>query len=157
MSNLKIKDVATINPRFDKANYKIDTSVSFIPMAAISDKNYKIEKEDEGVLSKYLKGYTYFEKGDILLAKITPCFENGKIAIANISHMIGFGSTEFIVIRTNPKIILTKFLFYILRSEKFMALGKNNMTGSAGQKRLRRDFLENYPIILPSLEEQQNI
>ncbi len=157
MNKFRIKDLAIINPRLNRERHKADTVVSFVPMAAVSDKSYQIEKEETGILSQYAKGYTYFEKGDLLLAKITPCFENGKLTIAHISHEIGFGSTEFYVLRANPKMILAKFLFYILRSSKFKSLGKRNMTGSAGQKRLRKDFLENYQIVLPSLDEQLNI
>lgn len=157
MNKYKIKDISKINPSIDKSKHFSNSIVSFIPMAAISDVNYRIEHEIEGELSKYSKGYTSFEKGDILLAKITPCFENGKIAIADISHPIGFGSTEFYVVRVNPAMILTKYLFYILRSNTFLDLGKQNMTGSAGQKRLRRNFLENFEIPLPSMEEQKRI
>lgn len=157
MNKYRIKDVSIINPSFDKTKHPSNILVSFVPMAAISDINYRIVRKEEGMLSKYSKGYTYFEKGDLLLAKITPCFENGKIAIADISHAVGFGSTEFYVIRTNPKVILSKYLFYILRSHTFLALGKENMTGSAGQKRLRRDFLENFQISLPSINEQKII
>lgn len=157
MKKVCIKDVAVINPSFNKTTYPGEAVVSFIPMAAVSEKTGEILNEEEGPLAKYLKGYTYFKKGDLLLAKITPCFENGKITIADIKNEVGFGSTEFITIRTNNKLVLPKYLFYILKSKKFRFLGKGNMTGSAGQKRLRKDFVENFQILLPPLDAQEKL
>jgi len=93
----------------------------------------------------------------VLLAKITPCFENGKSGIAkNLINGIGFGSSEYIVLRASEK-ILPDFIYYFISSEKFKNLGKNNMTGSAGQQRITKDFVTEYKIPLPPLEIQKQI
>jgi restriction endonuclease S subunit len=108
-------------------------------------------------LRDVIKGYTYFRDNDVLLAKITPCFENGKSGIAkNLVNGIGFGSTEFFVLRSNKK-ILPELLYHFISDEKFIMEGKGNMSGSAGQQRLRADFVENHKVSLPPIKEQQEI
>lgn len=101
-------------------------------------------------------GFTYFAENDVLFAKITPCMENGKGAVAKGLHNgIGFGSTEFHVLRpisgkTDPYWIYTLTAF-----SKFRVDAANNMTGSAGQRRVPASFLENYQVSLPPLPLQQ--
>jgi type I restriction enzyme, S subunit len=125
-------------------------------MADVSEEGF-ISNHENRSLTEVYKGYTYFKKNDVLLAKITPCFENGKAAIAdNIPNEIGFGSSEFHVLRTNGE-ILPKYLFYALWNEPFRKHGSRKMTGSAGQKRIPTNFLKNYEIPLPSLSEQKAI
>jgi type I restriction enzyme S subunit len=101
--------------------------------------------------------YTYFADGDVLLAKITPCFENGKLGIAvGLRNQIGFGSSEFMVFR--PCAALDKeFLYYFLSRPSFRAEGAERMGGAVGQQRVPMEFIENYPIPLPPLPEQQRI
>jgi type I restriction enzyme M protein len=104
-----------------------------------------------------LTGYTYFRDGDVLLAKITPCFENGKAGIAqNLLNGIGFGSTEFYILRASEK-VLPRFVYYLVTRSDFREEGAQNMSGTAGQQRVRRDFLEDYEIPLPPIEEQRRI
>ena len=107
-------------------------------------------------LNEVIKGYSYFKDNDILLAKITPCFENGKCSIINnLKNNIGFGSTEFYVLRCDEKKVLTKWLYTFLISKKFRNLGVRNFTGTSGHRRVPKEFLLNYKIPLPTLEVQK--
>lgn len=156
MIRVPISMVAQINPRPPKG---LDDSqeISFLPMAAVSEDG-KITSQETRNFSAVKKGYTYFERGDILLAKITPCFENGKAAVTDsLDHQIGFGSTEFHVLRANPKIICANYLFSLVWSRRFRYLGEKSMKGAAGQKRVPADFLKNYDIPLPPLDDQIRI
>lgn len=158
MKNLvSLGDVVQINPRPPK-QLKADPEkpVSFLPMACVFDDANAPEPE-ERAFKEVSKGYTYFERNDVLLAKITPCFENGKAAfLDSLPHAVGFGSTEFHVLRATSKID-PKYLFYMVWNPRFRFSGERNMTGSAGQKRVPVDFLKKYKIPLPPLEEQKRI
>jgi len=125
-------------------------------MAAVSE-NGQIDFEEERPISEVKKGYTYFERGDVLVAKITPCFENGKAARTHsLARPIGFGSTEFHVLRASKEID-PSYLFHLIWNSKFREVGASNMTGSAGQKRVPADFLKRLEIPLPPLDEQRRI
>ncbi len=108
--------VAQINPKLAlRDRPRIDETVSFVPMAAVSAETLSIETETECPFSEVAKGYTPFKRGDVLIAKITPCFENGKMALAdNLSHEFGFGTTEFHVLRPS-EIVSGTYLFHLLR------------------------------------------
>jgi type I restriction enzyme S subunit len=154
-----LADVCEIRPPKSEARERVsaDALVSFAPM------------EDLGIDSKFLRAtqvrplasvagsYTYFADGDVLLAKITPCFENGKLGIAAaLTNGIGFGSSEFIVFR--PSASLDKeFLYYFLARPEFRAEGAERMGGAVGQQRVPKEFVESYPIPVPPLPEQQRI
>lgn len=156
IKRVPLSKVAQINPRLPKG---IDESqdVSFLAMASVSEDGLILEQETR-VLRETKKGYTYFERGDVLLAKITPCFENGKAALTNgLEHQIGFGSTEFHVLRADPRKLDSKYLFYMVWNDHFRFLGEKSMQGAAGQKRVSVDFLKNFEIPLPSLDEQKRI
>lgn len=103
------------------------------------------------------KGYTCFSNGDVLLAKITPCFENGKIAEARVRSEFAFGSTEFHVLRPRTKELDTRYLIHFLRRDKILIEGERKMTGSGGQRRVPKHFLESLQIPLPDLAEQRRI
>nr|WP_314359209.1 restriction endonuclease subunit S [uncultured Achromobacter sp.] len=153
-----LSTVAEINPRFDyPAGRDLDESVSFVPMANVSETRGAITKEEERSLSNVLKGFTPFVERDVLLAKITPCFENGKIAHARITKRLGFGSTEFHVIRARTATLDDRYVYQYLRTPSVRAEGMRRMTGSAGQKRVPKSFLDALLIPLPSLEEQRRI
>lgn len=152
---VKLSEVALINPRAPQLSD--DESVSFVPMAAISEHTQRIEVEEIRTYAEVRKGYTGFSHGDVLLAKITPCFENGKMAIADISNKHGFGSTEFHVMRTNSSRLDTRYLYHYLRQEKILVEGEKKMTGSGGQRRVPRTFLDSLEIPLPPLSTQQRI
>lgn len=101
--------------------------------------------------------YTYFADGDVLLAKITPCFENGKLGIAeNLTNGIGFGSSEYVVFRPD-KTVNKEWLYYFLSRESFRIEGAERMSGAVGHKRVSKEFIETYPIPVPPLPEQQRI
>ena len=105
-----------------------------------------------------LTGFTYFKDKDVLLAKITPCFENGKAGIAhNLKNGIGFGSTEFIVIRADTSVVDPEWIFYHINTHEFIDGGKPFMTGTAGQQRIDLNYVKQYKIPVPALEEQQKI
>lgn len=150
----RISDIATVNPR-SKRNCAEKVTVSFLGMADVSEDGH-IEQEQSRIYSEVAQGFTEFQKGDILVAKITPCFENGKGAhLGNLSNRYGFGSTEFHVLRA--KEIESYFLFFHTRTDSFRGRGEMNMTGSAGQKRVPADFIRDYSIYLPAKDEQQKI
>lgn len=153
---VKLSDVATINPRLPR---DVDESqqVTFVAMASASEDGHLLASEAR-VLSETKKGFTYFDRSDVLLAKITPCFENGKcLRPGQIPTEIGFGSTEFHVIRPDTESLDSLYLFYLVWSEKFRFLGEKSMSGAAGQKRVGSDFLKGFEIPLPPLPEQKRI
>jgi len=155
----KIGEVFITNPQKNEIkDLSDDLDISFIPMKFVSEKSKKIINQETKKLSQVRKGYTYFKDDDVILAKITPCFENGKMAIAKeLINGIGFGSTEYHVFRTQKEVI-TPFLFYFLQQNKFKGEAKRNMTGTAGQLRVPIKFIENYHISFPpSLSTQQSI
>lgn len=130
---------------------------SFIAMADVSV-NGKIIGGSVISLKGIGNGYTEFAENDVLVAKITPCFENGKGAmVRNIINKIGFGSTEFHVLRANQEVILPEFLFVLTRTHRFRSTGEFNMSGSAGQKRVPTDFLRSYVVHLPPIVEQRSM
>ena len=101
--------------------------------------------------------YTYFADGDVLLAKITPCFENGKLGIAaNLTNGVGFGSSEYMVFRPSPALDKV-WLYYYLSRETFRTEGAARMSGAVGHKRVAKEFIDAYPIPVPPLPEQQRI
>ena len=153
---VKLSDVATINPRLPR---DVDESqqVTFVPMASASEDGHLLSSESR-ILSETKKGFTYFDRHDVLLAKITPCFENGKcLRPGQIPTEIGFGSTEFHVIRPETERLDGLYLFYLVWSEQFRFLGEKSMSGAAGQKRVGSDFLKALEIPLPPLAEQKRI
>lgn len=151
---MELGDLCEINPKKSEVKDK-DFEVSFVPMSDVSEQDYYFEPKQTKKINEVYKGYTYFAENDVLLAKITPCFENGKSAIARkLKNGIGFGSTEFIVFRANDKTI-PEWIYNFIANTGFIDEGKNHMTGSAGQRRLNIDFVRTYKIPLPSLEIQK--
>ncbi len=151
-----IRLIAEINPAKTEIELSGDELVSFVEMASLSDRGY-IESRVDKPLKEVSQGYTYFRNKDVLFAKITPCMENGKGALADhLTNGIGFGSTEFFVLRANGK-ILPELLFRFTQDKEFRKEAERNMTGASGHKRVPRSFLENYELALPSIEEQKRI
>jgi len=152
-----ISAVADINPR-QPPGLAADTqrAVSFVPMAAVSEEGILLEYGDRP-LTDVLRGYTYFERNDILVAKITPCFENGKAALCDrLRQEIGFASTEFHVLRPR-EMVHPRYLFYAVWNPRFRCFASTNMTGSAGQRRVPKDVFDRYEIPLSPLPEQRRI
>lgn len=153
---VKLSDVATINPRPPR-EVNESQQVTFVAMASASEDGHLLASETR-VLSETKKGFTYFDRNDVLLAKITPCFENGKcLRPGQIPTEIGFGSTEFHVIRPDGERLDGLYLFYLVWNEQFRFLGEKSMSGAAGQKRVGSDFLKGFEIPLPPLPEQKRI
>ena len=149
---VKLGDICEINPK--RTPEDLDMNVSFIPMQRVSDQG-DIDTSDIRSIKKVCKGFTAFVDGDILMAKITPCMENGKGAIASGLHNgIGYGSTEFHVLRPNQDLVRSSWIYYFTIEKLFRLNCEKNMTGSAGQKRVPKSYLQGYPIPLPSLAEQ---
>ena len=150
----KIGNISEINPKKAKDNRLYsDLEVSFVPMTAVSEKG-DIDTSEIKTYDEVKKGFTYFAENDILFAKITPCMENGKGCIAhNLYNGIGFGSTEFHVLRPSEK-INSYWLYIITTFKEFRENACANMTGSAGQRRVPAKFLENYKITVPPIELQ---
>lgn len=152
-----LDDVCYINPTtIIPEDFNDDTEVSFLPMANVEacTNNYteNIEK-----YQKVKKGYTKFQENDILFAKITPCMENGKICVINkLKSKIGFGSTEFHVIR-NKENVFIDFIYYFVSSEEFRMNAKQKMTGAVGQKRVPASYLTNHIIKISNIELQKTI
>ena len=134
-----------------------DSLVSFLPMEDMGINKKFVRATQAKPLSAVVGGYTYFADGDVLLAKITPCFENGKLGIAEgMSNGIGFGSSEYFVFRPD-KTISKEWLYYYLSRETFRVEGAARMSGAVGHKRVSKEFIESYPIPVPPLSEQQRV
>lgn len=154
-ATVRLGDVVEINPA-TRIGGMLESEVSFAAMADMSETG-RIAKFQKRPLSEVSKGYTTFCQGDVLLAKITPCFENGKAAVVeHLASSVGFGSTEFHVLRPSSKID-ARFLFHLIWNPQFRRLGAARMTGSAGQKRVPTAFLAEYEFWLPRLADQQRI
>ncbi|EPD5452124.1 restriction endonuclease subunit S, partial [Klebsiella pneumoniae] len=151
-----LNTLAEINPKIDVSNDEQD--ISFVPMPLISTKfdgshDFEVRKWKE-----VKKGYTHFANGDIAIAKITPCFENSKAAIfSGLKNNVGVGTTELHVARPYSQAVNQQYLLLNFKSPSFLKTGESQMTGSAGQKRVPRNFFENYPLPYPPLQEQERI
>jgi type I restriction enzyme S subunit len=153
----RMKYLCNINPtKSEISHLSDDLEVSFLPMEKINE-DHTLTLDKNQKLSEVWNGYTYFRDNDIILAKITPCFENGKCCLCSgLTNKIGFGTTELHVLRPKSK-ILSRFCFYLLQSHSFRGIGKELMFGTAGQKRLPEDFIADYKQGIPSLPEQTAI
>ena len=150
---------SAINPsKSDVNSLDKTTVVSFVEMSSVSNDGY-IEQKVDKTLADVRKGsYTYFAEGDIIIAKITPCMENGKCALAtDLTNGIGFGSSEFHVFRVNDKLINNVYLFAYLNRREIRTRAAEVMTGSSGHRRVPISFYEDLEIPVPSMEMQMKI
>lgn len=154
---VRLGEVCAINPRKPSSMpCPADETVTFVPMASVRENAGGIEPASK-TLGEVSKGYTYFEEGDVLFAKITPCMQNGKHAIARgLINGFGFGTTEFHVIRTNEK-VLAEWVHNYICQPRVLKEAANNFTGTAGQQRVPKQFLQSLPLPLPPLDEQRHI
>jgi type I restriction enzyme S subunit len=155
----KLAEVCLIKPPKSEAREKVSASslVSFLPMEDLGIDVKLVQATVTKPLSSVVGSYTYFADGDVLLAKITPCFENGKLGIAfGLENGIGFGSSEYLVFRPNPT-VSKEWLYYYLSRETFRVEGAARMTGAVGHKRVSKEFIEEYSIPVPPLAEQERI
>jgi len=154
---LLLGDVVTINPKFDRASFSDETLVSFVPMAAVGAGNGKIDISRLRPYSEVKKGYTNFRDGDVLFAKVTPCMENGKMAVARgLENGVGFGSTEFHVLRPS-EVVDTCYVFYFVSGANYLKIAARHMTGAVGLRRVQADFLAKTQLPVPSLGEQHRV
>jgi type I restriction enzyme S subunit len=153
-----LSEVCEINPsRKKRTNYPDDMQVSFVPMSAVDDVTGSIVWPEVRSFSEVKSGYTWFLEGDVIFARITPCMQNGKSAIAKgLVNGVGFGSTEFHVLRPGQK-VTAEWIHCIVRQPSFRCEAMASFKGSAGQQRVSQTFLEAYEVPIPTLGEQRRI
>ena len=151
----ELGECCEINPTRPQFNIGDDDMVSFVPMQSVSEEGYLCENIEKPY-SKVKKGFTYFGDGDVLFAKITPCMENGKGAIAeHLTNGIGMGSTEFHVLRPIPGTSTSQWILALTRMSNFRTQAARFMSGTGGQKRVSASYLENFKIGLPPIDRQE--
>lgn len=157
--SVPLSTVAVIRPAKKEVQARLapDDAVTFMPMEDLPVKGGAVSGVKSKPLRDVYSSYTYFADNDVLLAKITPCFENGKIGVAtNLQNGVGFGSSEFMVIRCGSQVD-PNFLYYFLSQDSIVDAGSLVMTGSVGHRRVPQVFIENLAIPLPPLDEQKRI
>ncbi|MEZ9764339.1 restriction endonuclease subunit S [Vibrio splendidus] len=153
----RLRFVVNSNPVKSEVRHKAsDTPVSFVPMDAVGEYG-GVRLDTVKELGKIYDGYTYLAENDVVVAKITPCFENGKGAlVSGLVNGIGFGTTELHVLR--PQLgYCNRWLFYLTISYAFRQLGESEMYGAGGQKRVPESFIKNFRLGIPPFEEQEKI
>jgi len=155
---LRLDQVCEVNPsRKGRTNHPDDLPVSFVPMAAVDEVTGTIAAPDVRPFGAVKKGYTWFIEDDVLFAKITPCMQNGKAAIARgLSNGVGFGSTEFHVLRPGPD-VLPEWIHLFVRQPSFRSAAAQHFTGSVGQQRVPELFVATQVVPVPPLSEQRRI
>lgn len=155
--NRKLSSLVEIDPTIKFVGFDDYTTISFIPMECIDEKYGEILEQREISISQ-IKGYTKFEEGDLLWAKITPCMQNGKSAIArHLKNGIGCGSTEYYVIRPKTEEVLIDYVYLILRNSEVLKAAQGSFGGSAGQQRVSSQYMKSIVIPFPSKDIQQSI
>lgn len=153
---VRLGDVVDVNPPKIRPD-DLNEPVSFVPMASVSEVSGSISCREAKTAIDVISGFTSFRDGDVLFAKIKPCMENGKAAIAsNLINGIGYGSTEFYVLRPS-NIVDRHWVYYYVRSQTFRDEAKQNMSGAVGQQRVPKTFIVNHFFPLPPLSIQQHI
>jgi type I restriction enzyme M protein len=156
---VRIVDVCDVNPRKSELDeLPATTRVSFVPMKDLAEDSSDFTPQEERSLDEVRQGaYTFFRDGDVLVAKVTPCFENGKAGVARkLLNGIGFGSSEYYVLRPSER-LLPELLYHYITSPNFRAIATPTMTGTGGLQRVPKSIVEEYQIPLPPLEVQHQI
>jgi len=154
-----VGDICQINPKKSELEgVGLNTPVSFVPMQDLGENTILFKPKQVKNLSEVREGaYTYFRNNDVLLAKVTPCFENGKAGLAcGLENGIGFGSSEFYVLRASERII-PEFLYYMVTSSRFHDTATAQMTGTGGLQRVPRQVLESFKIPVPPIDVQRAV
>ena len=152
----RLGDVCQINPRNKLEDENIDAT--FLPMTAINEGYSNGYNPLVKSWNEIRSGFTHFADGDVIFAKITPCFQNRKSAIIkDLTNGIGAGTTELYVLRSYGKYINEKYLLYFVKNQQFILDGIATMKGTAGQQRISRNFVVNYLLPLPPFAEQKRI
>jgi type I restriction enzyme S subunit len=154
---VRLAEVVDFNPKPARGSYADDLEVSFVPMAAVEAGSGRMDPSCVRTYGQVKKGFTHFCEGDVLFAKITPCMENGKMAVAaGLRNGIGFGSTEFHVLRPRSGLDAA-YLYHFVSAAAYRREAAHHMTGAVGQKRVPLTFLECSKIPLPTVQEQRRI
>lgn len=149
-----MKDFLQVNPRTDCSQLFDDSLISFVPMINVQEKNNCVQY-DSVAYKTVKKGFTVFRKDDLIWAKITPCMQNGKsCVVSEMPTEIGFGSTEFHVIRKKTNEIYMPFIWALFSNDNVLKAAQAVFSGSAGQQRVAASFIERFPAVLPTLEKQ---
>lgn len=152
----RLRYTCSINPKAMPLDLPPDALVSFVPMEAVGEYG-GLSLDQERAADQIGAGYTYFENNDVVIAKITPCFENGKGALAEgLTNGAAFGTTELHVLRSGLECD-ARFLFYLSISDHFRKIGESEMYGAGGQKRIPDSFIKDFRSALPPLNEQRMI
>jgi len=147
--------ISLVNPR---NNAEDNSAASFVPMTMIGTKFNSSHDQETRLWKEIKQGFTHFAEGDIGVAKITPCFENSKACVfSGLQSGIGAGTTELHIVRPLNATLAPRFVLAYLKSPQFLLVGETRMTGTAGQKRLPKEFVESNPFPLPPLAEQHRI
>ena len=151
----RIGSLLQVNPR---NNLSDDTDAGFVPMVLIKDGFNNEHSFEERKWGKIKSGFTHFANNDVIVAKITPCFQNRKSAvIANLPNGIGAGTTELHVLRDVTSQLCMQYILLLFKTNEFIKNGVKNFSGTAGQQRIGKDFISNYLIPLPPVKEQERI
>jgi type I restriction enzyme S subunit len=156
-SAASLADITDINPKLDKTEVDDGLEVSFVPMSSLEAATGRIDVSGTRKLREVRKGYTQFQDGDVLFAKITPCMENGKMAVVHsLKNGLGFGSTEFHVLRPFSGID-ARYVYYFVSAQRFRHDAERNMAGAVGQQRVPTAYLAEHVIPVPPTQEQTRI
>lgn len=148
-------DAADLNPRMPK--FVGSGTVDFVPMSALDAETGRVAAVEARAVQDLTAGLTPFAPGDVLVAKITPCFQNGKIGQVHTTSPVAYGSTEFHIVRAKPNVADARYLHHYLRQPWVRVAGEKRMTGSGGQRRVPLAFFAELPLPLPQIEEQRRI
>lgn len=150
----ELKDYVLVNPKTDCSSLSDESIVSFVPMTNVQEKN-NIVSFDTIEYKKVKKGFTSFQKGDLIWAKITPCMQNGKSCVVDqMPTGFGFGSTEFHVIRSRNNSVYMPFIWAVLSSDDVLKAAQAVFSGSAGQQRVSSSFIEKFPALVSDYDTQ---
>lgn len=155
--NKRLSSIVDIDPTIRFTGLADDTPISFIPMECIDDTFGEVKEPRETTIAQ-TKGYTKFEENDLLWAKITPCMQNGKSAIArNLTNGVGCGSTEYYVIRPKTNDLIIDYVYLLLRHHAVLKAAQNSFGGSAGQQRVSSQYMKSIVIPHPPIDVQKSI
>ena len=154
---LRLSEVAEVNPRRGALVVDDDLPVSFVPMEAVDDVLGRITAATEKTFSEVKKGYTAFVDHDVIFAKVSPCMQNGKHAVATgLRNGLGFGSTEFHVVRPGSR-LLPAWIHHFLRTQDTLDAAKKTFNGAVGLQRVPPAFLENLVLPVPGIDDQKQV
>ena len=154
---LRLSEVAEVNPRRGALVVDDDLPVSFVPMEAVDDVLGRITAATEKTFSEVKKGYTAFVDHDVIFAKVSPCMQNGKHAVATgLRNGLGFGSTEFHVVRPGSR-LLPAWIHHFLRTQDTLDAAKKTINGALGLQRVPPAFLENLVLPVPGIDDQKQV